>query len=168
MFSSMPKNRLNKKLWPQNLIRNNGEFVVHCLQIFCKEIKCKKGAERTLNHVKIGEMLTWAVVHEWILSFRLKDKRLFAWASQTLTTSPEALPVCTLMPVRPFTGLVVIPRLVDIENQYIRCSNYKLNYARRQINGQSRTSSSALTRLLNSANLCFDGTKMSKRDSIYL
>ena len=121
-----------------------------------------------MNHGKIEKMLTWAVVHAWILSFRLKDKRLFAWASQTLTTSPEALPLCTLMPVRPFTGLVVILRLVDIENQYIRCSNYKLNYARRQINGQSRTSSSALTRLLNSANLCFDGTKMIKQDSIYL
>ena len=69
--------------------------------------------------------LTWTVVQEWILSLRLKDKRLLAWASQTLTTSPRALPMCILMLGRPFTGLVVIPRRVGIEKKYIRCSNYK-------------------------------------------
>ena len=59
--------------------------------------------------------LTWTVVQEWTLSWRLKDKRLLAWASQTLTTSPWALPLCILMLGRPFTGLVVIPLRVGIE-----------------------------------------------------
>ena len=59
--------------------------------------------------------LTWTVVQEWTLSWRLKDKRLLAWASQTLTTSPWALPFCILMLGRPFTGLVVIPLRVGIE-----------------------------------------------------
>ena len=71
-----------------------------------------------------GFWLTLTVVHEWILSLRLKDRRLLAWASQTLTTSPEALPSCNLTPGRPNTGLVVIPLPAGIECCYIRCSNY--------------------------------------------